>query len=154
MSRLNGFALIELLISIALISLLIAAAFPLYSGLQVRAQLNESAEQITETLRLARILSVERKYDSEHGIFFDINPASSDSIILFVGASYASRNPSYDRIISFDSALALSSALSGGASEIVFSRADGLPSATGTIQLTHSTTGSRNISINSIGTIE
>lgn len=149
-----GFTLIELLISIAIMATLISAALPLYSGLQISAQLNESTEQITATLRLARTLSVERKYDSSSGVFFDINQSGPDSIILFAGASYAARNPSYDRRTPFDSALALSSALTSGVSEIVFSRANGLPSATGVIQLTHSVSGSRNISINSAGTIE
>lgn len=149
-----GFTLIELLISIAIIATLVAAALPLYSGLQISAQLNESAEQIIGTLRLARTLSVERKYDSSHGIFFDANPAGSDRIILFAGASYATRNPSYDRATVFDSALALSPSLSGGAVEVVFSRATGFPSAIGTIQMLHATSGIRTISINSAGTIE
>lgn len=147
----SGFTLIELLIVMALAVLLIGAAVPIYSNFQTSSQLNESAAQIASTLRLARTLSVARQNNSSYGVFIDAVPGSADRIILFSGTSYAGRNPAYDRITTFDSALSVAPTLSGGATEVVFSRAQGMPSATGSITITHTTTGSRTVSINAFG---
>lgn len=147
----RGFTLIEFLIAMVLMIVLIGAAIPLYTGLQTSAQLNESADQLVQTMRLARSRAAERLNNAQHGVYLDIDPAEDDRYILFQGNSYATRDPSFDRITTLDDALALSSALSNGASEIVFNRTQGVPSATGTITLTHVTYGSRSLSVNSIG---
>lgn len=149
-----GFTLIELLIVMALVVLVIVAAVPIYSNFQTSSQLNESASQVVSTLRLARTFSVARQNNSSHGVYIDAVPGGADHIILFTGTSYVLRNPAYDRITTFDSALSVMPALSGGAIEVVFSRAQGVPSATGTIAITHTTTGSRTISINALGTVD
>lgn len=149
-----GFTLIELLIVMALVVLLIVTAAPIYSNFQTSSQLNESAAQVVSTLRLARTLSVARQNNSSYGLSIDVDPGGADRIILFSGTSYALRNPAYDRITTFDGALSVTPSLSGGAREIVFSRAQGMPSATGTIAIIHTTTGSRIISINSFGAVD
>lgn len=148
-----GFTLIELLIVMALVVLLIGAAVPIYSNFQTSSQLNESAAQVASTLRLARTFSVARQNNSSYGVIIEVNPGA-DRVILFLGTSYAGRNPAYDRITTFDSSLSVTPALSGGATEIVFSRAQGTPSATGTITITHTTTGSRALSINALGAVD
>lgn len=150
----SGFTLIELLIVMALVVLLIGAAMPIYSNFQTSSQLNESAAQIASTLRLARTLSVARQNNSSYGVFIDASPGGADRIILFSGTSYAGRDSAYDRITTFDSALSVALALSGGAMEVMFSRAQGVPSATGTISITHTTTGSRAVSINALGAVD
>lgn len=149
-----GFTLIELLVSLAIIVVLVGAAIPLYSGLQVSAQLNESTDQLLQTMRLARSLSVERRNDSPHGVYFDINPNGADRFIFFQGTSYATRTAGFDRVTTLGNALTLSSALSGGITEIVFSRSRGVPSAIGTISLTHTTGGLRLLSLNSAGMVQ
>lgn len=149
----KGFTLIEILLVIGLGIMLIAAAIPIYSNLQVSSQLNESSAQCAQTIRLARTRSAARLHNSSHGVFFDINPTGSDRYVLFEGSSYASRNQSYDRIIILDSAIALSASLRGSA-EIVFSPSFGLPSATGTIIMGHSASGDRTISINAAGAVD
>ena len=59
----------------------------------------------------------------------------------------------YDRTVTLDNALALTSSFSGGVIEIVFTRSQGEPSVTGTVTLTHATYGSRTLSINATGTV-
>ena len=88
----RGFTLIELLVVIALIVILIGASIPIYTSLQVSAQLNESVDQIMQTMRLARTRAVERFNDAPHGIFFEINQGGAARYTLFQGSSYASRN--------------------------------------------------------------
>lgn len=145
----SGFTLIELLIVMALIVLLAAAAVPIYSNFQTSSQLNESAAQVASTFRLARTLSVARQNNSSYGVYI-----GTDRIILFLGTSYVGRNPAYDRITALDSAISVVPSLSGGATEVVFSRAHGAPSAMGAITITHTTTGSRTISINALGAVD
>ncbi|MBI4252821.1 hypothetical protein HY623_01415 [Candidatus Uhrbacteria bacterium] len=149
-----GFTLIELLIAMALMIVLIGAAAPLYSNLQTSSQLNESAVTVASTLRLARTRSVARQNNSSYGVYIEANAGGADRLILFAGISYAARNPAYDRITTFDSALSVTPMLSGGVTEIVFSRATGVPSATGTIGISHATTGSRSVSINALGAVD
>lgn len=150
----KGFTLIELLVSLAIIVVLVGAAIPLYSNLQVSAQLNESTDQLLQTIRLARSLSVERRNDSSYGVYLDINQNGADRFIFFQGTSYAARTVGFDRVTTLDNALTLSSALSGGTTEIVFSRSRGVPSATGTISLIHATGGTRVLSLNSAGMVQ
>lgn len=154
MKKISGFTLIELLIVMALVVVLIAAAVPIYSNFQTSSQLNESAAQIASTFRLARTFSVARQNNSRYGVFINVDPGGADRIILFLGTSYAGRNPAYDRITTFDSALSVAPSLSGGATEVVFSPAYGVPSATGSIAITHVTTGNRTVSINALGAVD
>lgn len=151
----TGFTLLEFLIAIGLTIILAASALPLYGNLQWTAQLNEIEARTAGELRLARELSSARSGDSQYGIYFDVNPASADRLIFFRGASYAARNPSYDRITALSDILTLQTALAGGGAEIVFSKNFGIPSVTGTVTLTHSGSGDlRVISINAYGMVD
>lgn len=149
----QGFTLIELLLVIGLSVVLIAAAVPLYTNLQVSSQLNEASAQLVQNARLIRTMSAARLNNTPHGIYFDISQTGADRYVMFEGPSYATRTQSYDRIIALDSVISLSSSLSGSSNEIVFSPTFGIPSATGTIVILHAVSGSRTISINRVGTI-
>ncbi len=150
----SGFTLIELLITIGITVILLAAAIPIFSNLQLSARLNESTNQLIQNIRLTRSLSVSRTNSSSHGIYFNVNPVGVDSYTVFQGTSYAARNAAYDRITTLDDSLALSLSLASGAQEIVFSAAFGVPNTTGTFTLTHTTTGTRTVSVNAIGKAE
>lgn len=150
----RGFTLIEFLLTLAMIVILVGATLPLYTNLQVSAQLNENTDQLTQTLRLARVRAIERLNNEQHGIYFNIDQNGQDSYTLFQGSSYASRNAAYDRTVTLDSTLALTSSLSDGSDEMVFTRTRGKPSTTGTLTFTHATYGSRTLSINAAGTVD
>lgn len=149
-----GFTLIELLITIGITVILLAAALPIFSNLQLSAQVNEASSQLVQNLRFSRSSSVSRVNNSSHGIYFDINPAGQDRYIVFQGSSYSVRNTAYDRVTNLDNSLTLSVALTSGVQEVVFSSAFGMPSATGTMTITHITQGARIISLNEIGKTE
>ena len=84
-----------------------------------------------------------------------MNPLSADRLIFFRGTSYATRNPSYDRITTLSDTIILTRAFSGGGSELVFSKSAGIPSATGTVTMTHSGSNAlRTISINAYGMVD
>ncbi|MEK7648943.1 MAG: prepilin-type N-terminal cleavage/methylation domain-containing protein [Patescibacteria group bacterium] len=149
-----GFTLIELLVVSGITLLLVAAAFPIYSNLQVSSQLNEGAAQLIQNLRLMRTMSAARLHNIPHGIYFDSNPTGPDRYVVFQGTSYAAREQGYDRVVQLDSAISLAPSLTQGSQEIVFSNTFALPSATGTVILTHSVSGARTLSINGAGKAE
>ena len=150
----RGFTLIELLIVIAITLILAAATVPIYGNLQVSSQLNENTSQIIQNLRTARERSVARLNNAQHGVYFEVVTPGQDKYALYQGATYDSRDSSYDREVTLDAALSFT--LPGGAAEyeINFSRGLGLPNATGTITLTHDVTGTRQITTNNLGMVE
>ncbi|MFH1292333.1 MAG: hypothetical protein ABIH87_04025 [bacterium] len=144
----RGFTLIELLVVVGISIVLAIVATPIYGGLQVRAQLNETSAQLSQTLRTAQQRSLSGYGNSAHGV-----KLQSQGYILFQGDSYALRQSAYDRGIDLAESLSLLLSLTGGVDEVVFSLSSGLPSATGTINLIHSVDGNRQISINDLGMV-
>ena len=147
----RGFTLVEVLLAIGIALVLLVAATPLYTNLLISSQLNEHTSQIVQTLRIAREQSVARLNNAEHGLKIE-----SDRYILYQGASYTLRNSAYDREIVLDSGVILSWSLvgTGADGDITFSRGLGVPNSTGTITITHDTSGTRSIFINSLGIVE
>jgi prepilin-type N-terminal cleavage/methylation domain-containing protein len=145
----RGFTLVEILITVSITIILAAAAFPVYGSLQVSAQLNENSSQIIQALRTAKQRSLAGYNNSEHGVKFVAN-----SYVLFQGSSYAVRQSTYDRSVTLDSPLGLFWSFGGGVDEINFSKGVGVPNTTGTITLVHDVSGTRTISINSLGMVE
>jgi type IV fimbrial biogenesis protein FimT len=147
----SGFTIIELLVVIAIMVILASAAVPIYGNFQVSAQLNESSAQIVQSMRIARQKSIARTQAGAWGVFFNIS-GGDDQYILYQGTSYAVRDTDFDRSVTLDSAIALSTTIAGA--EVNFSMGRGLPSATGDVVMTHSTGESRTVNVNSFGKIE
>jgi Tfp pilus assembly protein FimT len=147
-----GLTLVELLIVVGVTILLVGAASPIYSNLQVSSQLNDFEDSIVRLLRTARVRSISGLNNSTHGVYFNINPSGADSMTLYQGATYVTRNTDYDQVESFDSSITLSSTISG--TEVNFSKGLGRSSATGTVTITHDVDGSRGVLINVLGGVE
>jgi len=140
----KGVTLIELLIAIAIMTLMSAAAIPIYGNLQVSSQINENTTLIVQTIRTARQNSVSRVNDIGHGVRFFPN-----SFVMYQGPNYATRQAAYDRLIPLDSTLTLSSTLTGD--EVNFSMSTGVPTETGVITITHDLGDSKTIRVNKFG---
>ncbi|NQV88131.1 MAG: hypothetical protein HQ402_01060 [Parcubacteria group bacterium] len=138
--------MIELLIVIGITTILAGVSSVVYGNLQVSSQLNETSAQITQNLRIAREQSSSGLNNIAHGVEF-----TSSQYTIYQGASYATRDSSYDRVYSLPSAVTLSTTLTGD--EVLFSKGVGIPSTTGTITITHSVNGSKTISVNNQGII-
>ena len=147
----QGITFLELLLVIAIIVVLAAAATPIYSNFQPQSQLNGSVSQIVQSLRTGVEFSKARYNNAGHGLYLEINPGN-DRVILYQGDSYATRDSSYDRIITMDPPITLSSSLPGN--EVNFTKGTGYPNNTGTIVIAHSAAGSRSITINAYGVID
>ncbi len=139
----KGFTLVEALLVLALLSLLVAVTAPLYQNMQVRSNLDNQASILSQTWRRAQSLSRSGNNDSSWGVML-----STSTVTLFSGASYASRDTSYDEIFNLPE-----SVWPASSSEIVFSKYWGLPSASTTVILYSNTNESRILSINGQGGI-
>jgi Tfp pilus assembly protein FimT len=148
----RGLTLVELLIVIGVTLLLVGAASPIYSNLQVSSQLNDTKDSIVRLLRTARVRSVSGLNNSSHGVYFNIDPSGADSVTLYQGATYATRNTDYDQTESFDTSIALTSTVSG--TEVNFSKGLGRSSTTGTVTIIHDVDGTRGVLINGLGVVE
>jgi type II secretory pathway pseudopilin PulG len=143
----KGFTIVELLITISIIILITAASAPIYSNYQVSSQLNEDESQIIQTLRIAREQSAARLNNYSHGVIFN-----DHNFIIFQGSNFGARVADYDREITIEDSVMITTDLPGN--EVSFSKGLAIPNVTGTITITHSAGGSRTISLNSKGMVE
>lgn len=143
-----GLTLVELLVVLGIV-FLIAVTSPIYGNLQVSGQTKETSFQIVQFLREAREQSVAGQNSARHGVKFE-----EKRYILYQGSSYASRQSEYDREINLNSSLTLSWSLAGGSDEVNFLLGYGTPNSTGTVTVSHSAGGQRDIFVNSFGMID
>jgi prepilin-type N-terminal cleavage/methylation domain-containing protein len=157
---LTGFTLVELLIVLAIGGIIAGAIGPAINHFSSGSQLDDVAGDLKQTIQLAReraVAGVASPADggasSPHGVFLELNTSAPDRYILFRGANYATRDPLYDQATAIRGAVNLTATLIGNTTEISFTPRWGMPNATGTITLTHSTGGKRVLRLNDLGFI-
>ena len=116
---------------------------PAYDALQVRTDLDSAVSSLAQSYRRAQVLSQSGNGDTSWGV-----RVATGSILIYKGASYASRDMLYDENTSVSPSI-----LFGGISEVTFSRLYGLPNLTGTTTLTSARNETRTIIINQKGSI-
>lgn len=141
----RAITLVEVLIVVAISLVLVTAATPIYSNIQVSTQVDDAASQIIQTIRIARGRAIARVNNASHGVYFDAT-AKPPAYTLYQGDSYALRNSIFDRTTKLDPPFQMSSTFP--ASDVNFSKGAGTSTA-GTITLIHSAGGSRTITITS-----
>ena len=139
----TGFTLLEVLLSIAVITIIAGTAIPVYESFQVRNDLDIAATTFVQSLRRAQVLAEASDGDTSSGVRID-----PGSITLFRGTSFASRNSSFDEIFQIPSTISIA-----GNAEVVFGRFTGLPTTVGSTTLTSITNETRTIVTNAKGTI-
>ena len=142
-SRNAGFTVLEVLLSLALIAVILGAGIPVYQSLQVRNDLDIAATTVAQSVRRAQILAQASDGDTSWGV--DVR---SGSITIFKGASYASRDASYDETFTLPTSLTPSGTL-----DYVFAKFTGVPDTTGTVTLTSNLNEIRTLTITSKGTV-
>src|SRR3989344_1699955 len=79
-----GFTLIELIIAVAIISVVGAISIPSFISLIKTPQLNNTSEEIMGTLRLAQNKTLSSEGNSQYGIYFNAG-ISPNQYVLFKG---------------------------------------------------------------------
>lgn len=142
MSR--GFTLIEVLLSVVIISILAGLSLPVYRSFQSRTDLELNTQNVAEMLRRATIYARAMNGNSDWGVAISGNTAT-----VFKGTSYAARDTTADETATIPSNITTS-----GLTEVVFSKFTAAPSSPGNITLTDTQTNSaRTVSLNAKGMV-
>ncbi len=138
----KGFTLFEVLIVVAIMTILFSLTIPLGLSFYRNQQLGVHSQGIVQVLRMAQLKSISAEDDSSFGVYL-----TNDNYILFKGSSYLTRDPQYDQNFNLPLIINVS-----GLREIIFSKLEGKPNVSGNIVLI-SDENSIKIHINEIGTI-
>ena len=139
----RGFTLIELLLSVTILTLLVGLSLPVYESFVRRNDLDVTTQTAVSMIRRAQTYARGVDEDSVWGVRFQ-----ASDISLFKGASYASRDASFDETLPLPSSVTIS-----GTAEITFAKLSGTPSQTGTITLGSSTNDTRTVTVNAEGMV-
>lgn len=144
MTHRAGFTLIEVLLSISIITLIATLSLPVYASFQSRNNLDLTAQNIAGMLRRAQTYARSVSGDSPWGV-----EIQSTSATLFQGATFAGRTVALDETASIPSNITI-----GGLGEVLFAKFSAAPSVTGTVTLTVDANNTRTISINAKGMVD
>lgn len=123
----TGFTLLELLIVIAIVSVLATAGVVTYANSQRKVVLTTSAEHISSVLRLARQRAVGQEQGLEWGVHFE-NPAGGAGFYeIFKGASYSTSSVTEKFFL--QSPVIFSQPASGNSINVIFSKRTGTTDA-------------------------
>lgn len=139
-----GFTIIEVLLVVAIITILTAIVAPLSRNSLIRNDLDNAAISLVQSHRRAKLRAQSGEADSAWGV-----QISSGKVTIYKGNNYNSRDTQFDEIYYISSSLNIV-----GLSDISYSKIKGTPSQTGNIAITSTDGGTKNININSEGKIE
>ncbi len=140
----KGFTLPEVLLSVALLTIIGGMSIPMYRVFMVRDELDSAATTLAQNLRRAQMLSRSSSGDMTWGVHVGVG-----SILIYKGSNYVLRDSSFDENTSIPTTI-----VPTGTTEVTFSKVTGLPSATGTFTLTSQANEKRTITINEKGTVD
>lgn len=144
MSNAHGFTLVEMLLSVSIITLLVGISVPVYASFVGRNDLDLARQGIVESLRRAQTYARAVEGDSTWGV-----SVLSDRAVVFKGTTYATRDAAFDETIPFGGGV------TSTANEITFAKLSGTPTMTGGVTVTqNSTNDTRTVNINAKGTVE
>jgi len=144
-----GFTIIEVVIAIAIVGVMASLSVAYFNSFLARNELQNESLKIVDSLRRARSQSMARQEDSQWGVHFE-----SNKYVLFKGSVYSAVD-SYNEEITLPDVLTISAiTFNGGGSEVVFSKITGETLNFGTTTIQNDLGESKNILINSYGTIE
>lgn len=139
----RGFTIIELILVIAIISIIALLSSPLYSRFLLQNAVDNTVDQLSGSLRKAQVYSMMGKQSSA----WSVN-SSSNTITLYKGASFAGRDPAFDEKFSVNPSVSIS-----GMTDISYTKVTGLPTPTTATITISSGSNSKTVTINSQGVV-
>jgi len=154
-TRSAGFTLIELIISVAIISMMAVFVLSINANFLTNLNLDTKADELIGTLRLSQNRAVTGNGNSDWGVHID-NPSDSvHSFTLFKGTTYASRDILYDIATQLPSGYTFSTvSLSGSGADVIFQRGSGRTSQDGYIEITGVNAAVKRVTISPFGVIK
>ena len=136
--RLNkGVTLLEAIFVMAILAILATVTFAAFSRSNTSQALEGAARTTVAVLNDARARTLASRGDDQYGVRFE-----SDRVILFAGSSYDVDDPA-NEVTRLPSRVSITNiSLSGGGSDLSFSRLSGVSSANGSVTLTADAEGS------------
>ncbi len=144
----RGFALIELLIIIALITVVSVFAIPFTQSFRVSSDLYTSADDILKTLRRAREQAIFGENNEGWGVYFD---SVNYRLTIYQGGDFNTRAKDYDQTVEYSSAFTVNTDFGNS---INFSKNSGQPSALGAVTVASQNNQNVIINIDSNGKIQ
>jgi len=139
----KGFTLLEVTLVITLIALIASIGLPIFQNIQVRNDLDVATNITVQSLRRVQFLA--RAVDGDMSWGVKIN---TGEIIIFKGASFLTRDPSFDELFKISENILIS-----GINEFIFNKFSGLPQIYGLTTFTSINNETRTINLNQKGTI-
>lgn len=125
----SGFTLPELLVIVAILVILTGLAIPTFLHFREESDLNDSAEEIINTLRVAQNKTLASEGASQWGVYFNTS-TSPHQYTLFQGSSYGSRTTSSDEIHKLPQTVEIYEISLWGGNTALFQRITGFASST------------------------
>lgn len=123
----RAFTLFELLLTMSLIAVMFVMSVPLYQNFLYRSEIDDAVNIYYKGLKVAQGNASSGLYDTSWGVAF-----SNYEIIIFAGSSFSGRNTDHDRVWNIGNRFSLT-----GLTEITFSKFYGIPSSSGSINITN-----------------
>lgn len=141
--NIKGFTLIELILSVAILSIILIISVPLTQRYVVRNDMEALSNIIVQDLYRAQNLARSAENDSSWGVY-----VQNGSVVVFQGDGFGSRNQSKDESYSFSSNISVT-----GQNEYVFNKFTGRLNNSGSTTLSNGS-DTRVISVGANGVIE
>jgi prepilin-type N-terminal cleavage/methylation domain-containing protein len=143
MRHMAGFTLLEVLLSVLIISLLAGIGAPIYETFVRRNDLDITTQSVADAIRRAETYARGNNGDSVWSVEFQ-----PTVVTLFKGTTFSGRDTSYDETISLPGSISFA-----GLSEIQFAKLSGAPNNTGTLTYISTTNDTRVITVNAKGMV-
>ncbi|MFC1656540.1 Tfp pilus assembly protein FimT/FimU [Patescibacteria group bacterium] len=139
-----GFTIVELLLSVAIISIIFGLSIPFYQTFYINSGYNTAISDIRQNIYRAEA----RARNSEQDSIWSLR-IQNNNIYIYLGNDFANRNSEYDEIIEIAGSVTIEDI-----PDIHFAKLSGIPNESTDIVINSISQKSKTISINSQGGID